>query len=114
MAFNREKIYKQAIEAIKEHNLFSVEDVIAFVPCSGSTFYEFFPASSDELVTIKDLLNDNKVRTKARLRDKLEQGRGSELIALYKLISTIDERKILADRFEGDNDTNLKIIVVEE
>ena len=96
MAYNKEKIYKQAEEAIKSHNLFFIEDIVAFLPCSKQTFYDYFPLNSDELDTLKDLLDDNKVKTKSSIRAKLwKSNKASELLALYRLIATPEEHQKL-------------------
>ena len=96
MAYNRDKIYQQAEEAIKKNNLFFVEDIVAFLPCSKQTFYDFFPLNSDELDTLKDLLDDNKVKTKSSIRAKLwKSNKASELLALYRLIATPEEHQKL-------------------
>ena len=96
MAYNQKKIYQQAEEAIKNHNLFFIEDIVAFLPCSKKTFYEFFPVESNELHTLKDLLDDNKVKTKSSIRAKLwKSNKASELLALYRLIATPEEHQKL-------------------
>jgi hypothetical protein len=43
MAYDKKKIYEQAEESIKKNNLFFIEDIVAFLPCSKPTFYDFFP-----------------------------------------------------------------------
>jgi len=96
MAYNRDEIYQQAQAAIRDHNLFFIEDVVAFLPISKSTFYEFFPVESDESNALKKMLEDNKTRTKASIRNKLYKGKGGDLIALYKMICTEDERRALS------------------
>jgi hypothetical protein len=96
MAYDREKIYQQAEEAIKKNNLFFVEDIVAFLPCSKPTFYDFFPKNSNELNDLKDLLEDNKIKTKSSIRAKLwKSNRASELLALYRLIATPEEHQKL-------------------
>jgi hypothetical protein len=96
MAYDKTKIYEQAIEQIKKNNLFFIEDIVAFLPCSKPTFYEFFPPDSNELNTLKDLLDDNKVRTKSSIRAKLwKSNKASELLALYRLIATPEEHQKL-------------------
>ena len=96
MAYDRTKIYQQAEEAIKKHNLFFIEDIPAFLPCSRSTFYAFFPDGSDELDTLKSFLDDNKVKTKSSIRAKLwKSNKASELLALYRLIATPEEHQKL-------------------
>lgn len=96
MAYDKEKIFKQAKEQIKENNLFFVQDIVAFIPCSRSTFYELFPDGSDELDTFKELLESNKVVTKSSIRAKLwKSNKAAELLALYRLIATTEEHQKL-------------------
>ena len=96
MAYDKAKIYKQAEEAIKKNNLFFIEDIVAFVPCSKPTFYDFFPVESNELNNLKDFLERNKIKTKSSIRAKLYKGeKAAELLALYRLICTPEERQNL-------------------
>jgi hypothetical protein len=43
MAYDKLKIFQQAKEVIIKNKLFFLEDIVAFLPCASSTFYEFFP-----------------------------------------------------------------------
>lgn len=96
MAYNTKKLYQQAEKAIKENNLFFIEDIVAFIPCSKATFYEHFPADSDELNSLKELLEENKVRTKSSIRAKLwKSNKAAELLALYRLLATPEEHRKL-------------------
>jgi len=96
MAYNKEKIYNQAIEAITNNNLFFVEDIVAWLPISKATLYEFFPVESDELNNLKNLLNINKTKTKSAIRAKLfKSDKAGELLALYRLICTPEEHRLL-------------------
>ena len=96
MAYDRDEIYQQAQAAIRDHNLFFIEDVVAFLPVSKQTFYRFFPIECDEYDALKKMLEANKIRTKASIRNKLYKGKGGDLIALYKMICTEDERRALS------------------
>ena len=73
MAFDRDKLYQQAQTAITENNLFFIEDIVAFIPCSKPTFYEYFPIDSNEFNNLKGLLEQNKIRTKIRNTGKAVQ-----------------------------------------
>lgn len=96
MAYDRKKIFEQAKEQIAKNNLFFVEDVVAFLPCSRSTFYEYYPDGSDELDALKELLEENKIKTKSSIRAKLwKSTKASELLALYRLIATPEEHQKL-------------------
>ena len=97
MAYDKNKIFEQAKQQVKEHSLYFIEDVVAFLPISKPTFYEFFPVDSNEFNDIKELLENNKISTKVKLRKKLGEGdKASEILALYKLIATDEERKALS------------------
>jgi len=109
MAYDKKKIYLQAQEQIKKHNLFFIEDIVAFIPCDKTTFYKFFPVESNELNALKELLSENKIKTKSSIRSKLYKGRETGLLALYKLIGTDEERKKLSQVYQ-DVTTNGKDI----
>lgn len=103
MKYTREDIFVRAKEAIMENNLFFIRDVIAFLPCSHNVFYQLFDASKDDNNdTYKDelfgelveMLEANKITTKCKIRKKLGMGdKASELLALYRMICTPEERK---------------------
>ena len=100
MAYNQKKIYKQAKEAIEKNNLFFIEDVVAFIPCSRSTFYDYFPNGSDELDALKERLEQNKIKTKSSIRAKLYKSeKAAELLALYRLICTPEEHRLLNQQY---------------
>lgn len=100
MAYNRKKIYQQAVTAVTEHNLFFIEDIIAFVPIAKPTFYDFFPIGSNELNTLKELLEINKTTTKSAIRKKLfKSDKAGELLALYRLVCTPEERQLLNQQY---------------
>lgn len=97
MAYDQEKILEKAKAAIKDNKLYFIEDVVAYLPISKPTFYDYFKIDSNELNDIKELLEVNKIQTKVKLRKKLEDGeKAAEILALYKLIATEDERRALS------------------
>lgn len=97
MAYDRNKIFKQAKEVIVKHKLFFVEDIVAFLPISKKTFYEFFPLESDESNKLKELLETNRTELKVSMRSKWYKSNAPALqMALMKLICTDEERKKLA------------------
>jgi hypothetical protein len=104
MAYDKEKIYKQALDTIEENKLFFVEDVVSYLPCAKATFYDFFPLNSDELNTIKDALEKNKTSIKVSMRAKWYKSDNPSLqIALMKMIATDDEaHRLNGSRFVGD------------
>ena len=97
MAYDKKKIYKQCVEAITKNKLFFIEDIVAFIPCNKDTFYRFFPTESEEYDTLKGMLDENKVIVKSGIRSKLFKGsKASELVPLYRLICTDEERRALS------------------
>ena len=116
MAYDRVKIFEQAKEMIVKHKLFFVEDIIAFIPCSKQTFYDFFPVESDELDTLKTLLEVNRTTLKVSMRSKWYTSNAPALqMALMKLIATPEElRKLSMQYVESENvntNTNTSITV---
>jgi hypothetical protein len=109
MAYDKKKIFEQAKEAIDKYKLFFIEDVVAWLPCARSTFWEFFPDKSDEMDTLKDLLEKNKVEVKSALRSKWFKGNNPlTQMALYKLIGTEEEYHRIAST-KTENKQSIKI-----
>ena len=75
MAYDKVKILEKTFDVIEKHKLFFIEDVVAYLPCTKTTFYEFFPIDSDEMNTIKGMIEENKVKIKVTIRSKLLKGR---------------------------------------
>ena len=109
MAYDRKKIFEQAKEMITKHKLFFVEDIVAFLPISKKTFYEFFPLESDESNDLKELLEQNRVELKVSMRSKWYKSNAPALqMALMKLISTPEELKRLSMQY-NENNNNHKV-----
>jgi hypothetical protein len=105
MAYDRKKIYEQALDLIEKKKLFFIEDVVTLLPISKPTFYEFFEIDSNELNTIKELLDKNKIDVKNGLRNKWYNGNNPlTQMALYKLIGTEEEyHRIASTKTENKN-----------
>jgi len=92
MGYDRTTLLNQAKEIIQQKEVIFIDELISFMPCSVSTFYELFPASSEEMESIKQLINLNKVNTKTLLRKSWKDAEAPALqIALYKLCGTDEE-----------------------
>ena len=98
MAYNDiNKIFEQAKEVISKNKLFFIEDIVAFLPISKPTFYEYFKVDSDEFNILKALLETNRIEIKSSMRSKWYKSENATLqMALMKLICTDDERKRLS------------------
>ena len=119
MAYDRIKIFEQAKEMIVKHKLFFVEDIVAFLPISKPTFYDYFPIDSNEVNELKGLLETNRTELKVSMRSKWYKSNAPALqMALMKLIATPEELKKLSMQFiESENNTklnsNIKVEIVE-
>lgn len=113
MAYDKQKVFEQAKEAIIKHKLFFIDDIIAFIPIAKSTFYEWKLEQSEEL---KELLETNRTELKVSMRSKWYKSNAPALqMALMKLICNDDERKMLAMQYiESENkNTEVKPIQVQ-
>ena len=100
MAYNKDKIYEQAKEVIVKNKLFFVEDIVAFLPCNKTTFYDFFPVESNELNELKELLETNRTELKVSMRSKWYKSNAPALqMALMKLIASPEELRKLSMNF---------------
>ncbi|HNZ85602.1 MAG TPA: hypothetical protein PKN90_04655 [Paludibacteraceae bacterium] len=107
MAYDKKKIYEQAKEQIVKNNLFFVEDIVAFLPCGKSYFYDTFTLDSDEMHTLKEMLDNNKIKTKSSIRAKLYKSeKAAELLALYRLIATPEEHRLLNQQYIENKNTH--------
>jgi hypothetical protein len=97
MAYDKQKIFEQAKEMIVKHKLFFVDDIIAFLPCNKTTFYDFFPIDSNQSNELKELLNANRTELKVSMRSKWYKSNAPALqMALMKLIANEDELRKLS------------------
>lgn len=112
--YKTEDLLKTAKEAIIKNRLIFIEDIIAFLPCHKSTFYEHFPNESDNYKTMFDMLETNRTTLKVSMRSKWYTSNAPALqMALMKLIASPEElRKLSMQYIESDNtnkNTNFNI-----
>ena len=95
--YKTEDLLELSLKAIKKHNLFMLEDVVAFIPCSRATFYNHELDKIDEL---KELINANRISTKKKLQNKWFQSDNATLqMGLMKIIASIEERQRLSQSY---------------
>ena len=105
--YKTEDLLKTAKEAIIKNRLIFIEDIIAFLPCHKSTFYEHFPNESDNYKTMFDMLETNRTTLKVSMRSKWYTSNAPALqMALMKLIATPEELKKLSMQFIESENTN--------
>jgi hypothetical protein len=113
MAYDRKKIFEQAKEVIVKHKLFFIEDIVAFLPISKPTFYDFFNPDSNELNELKGLLETNRTELKVSMRSKWYKSNAPALqMALMKLIATPEELKKLSMQYNDHTTGGEKISVI--
>ena len=111
MAYKTSELEKKALEAIKKHKLFFIEDIVAYLPCDKSTFYNH---KLHELDTIKDALEKNKVEVKTSMRSKWYKSDNPTLqMGLYKLIGTEQEAERLGTTLKHSGNMDLSVVFNE-
>ncbi len=112
MAYVTEELLQKALAVTKEHNLFFIEDIVSYLPCGKQTFYTH---KLDEVDELKDLLEENKVTTKVKMRKKWSDSDNATLqISLMKLIGRGEERKRLSQSYTDHTTKGKSIIMTEE
>jgi hypothetical protein len=97
MAYKTEDLLQKAMEAIDKNKLFFIEDIIAYLPCHKSTFYEHFPNESDNYKKMLEALEKNRIELKVSMRSKWYKSNAPALqMALMKLIATPEELRKLS------------------
>lgn len=108
MAYDRKKIFEQAKEVIVKHKLFFIEDIVAFLPISKPTFYDYFKPDSDEFNELKGLMETQRTELKVKMRSKWYNSNAPALqMALMKLIASPEELKRLSMTYT-DNETKIQ------
>ena len=101
MAYDKKKIFEQAKDVTVKNKLFFTEDIVAYLPISKKTFYEYYPIGSNESDELKDLMEKNRVELKVSMRSKWYKSNSPALqMALMKLIANEDELRKLAMHYQ--------------
>lgn len=100
MAHDKGKIFNKSKQLATERNLFFIEDIVSLLPISKTTFYDYFPPDSNELNELKEILGNNHVNLKVKLRKKWEDSTAPALqMALMKLVSNQEELRRLSTTY---------------
>lgn len=88
---------EKVLQKIKENkNWVFAHDVYQGLAISKNSFYSWYALNGDERQQIDEALELNKTQTKQIIRDRLLVSKSPiALLALYRLLSTPEERKIL-------------------
>jgi hypothetical protein len=113
--YKKKDIEAKSLKAIKEHRLFFINDIPAYLPCCRATFYNL---GLDKLDTIKDALEQNKIETKNSMRAKWYKSDNATLqIALMKLISSDEERRKMSQNYNeitGIDGEDIRFVVTRK
>ncbi len=113
MAYDKDKILEQLLENIKaDDNITTFEDAAMTVAPSRQCLYNW---GFDKVDTIKEHIEDNKVSVKNFLRKQWREGNPTLQLALYKLLSTDEERRALQMEYRehsGEIKTDFKVEIV--
>lgn len=91
-----DKLVQKCLEIIKEKTILFITDLVAYLPISRATFYNY---GLDKLDILKDAIEKNRIVAKQGCRAKWYNSDNATLqIALYKLIATDEERNILSNQ----------------
>lgn len=94
----KKKYFDAILAEIAKGGLFTIVDVRAAVGMKQTSFYDYFPAESEERAAIDDALFNAKRRTVRGITAKLyNSDNPNSLIALLKLIATPEERAALSN-----------------
>lgn len=105
--YDRKKIFEQAKEQIVSKRLIFVEEVVAFLPCGKSYFYDTFKIDSHEMDELKGLIETNKISLKTSMRKKWYDSDNATLqISLMKLIASPEELKKLSMNYTENINQN--------
>lgn len=112
--WSTERMLEKALEEIeKDDNILFIEDVVAACGVSKTTFYKYIPKGSEEYEQIWAKILDNRIEVKKYIRLKLRlSGKAAELLALYRMICTDEERRIINQQYvemSGQMDNNVQI-----
>lgn len=108
------KLLEKALEEIeKDDNILFIEDVVAACGVSKKTFYKYIVKDSEEYEKVWDAITDNRIKVKKYIRLKLRlSGKAAELLSLYRMICTDDERRAINQQYvemSGQMDNNVQI-----
>jgi hypothetical protein len=112
MAYVTEELEQQALAAIEKHKLVFIEDIVAYLPCNKTTFYEH---KLNESNVIKEALLKVKTEMKVSMRSKWYESDNATLqISLMKLIAGSEERKRLSQSYTDVTTKGKSIVMTDE
>lgn len=112
MAYDKDDVKKQILEAIESYTLSNFGDVAAFIKPARGTLYTWEFDKDDD---IKRALEQNGIRRKIKIIRKLEDSdNATMLIAALKLLADDDElNRLNTQKVTADVNMNHKKVIFE-
>ena len=112
MAYDKKELEKKALLAIEKHKLMFMDHIVAFLPCSKTTFYDLQLNQSD---SIKKAVEEMRVSKKTKmLSNWIDSETPSLQIAAMKMISEEHEaHRLNGTRQEIKHDGGIKSTLIE-
>ena len=112
MAYDKKELEKKALIAIEEHKLMFMDHIVAFLPCSKTTFYDLQLNQSD---SIKKAVEEMRISKKTKmLSNWIDSETPSLQIAAMKMISEEHEaHRLNGTRQEIKHDGGIKSTLIE-
>ena len=113
--WNTEKLLAKALDEIaKDDNILFIEDVVAACGVGKTTFYRYIPKDSEEYRQVWSKILENRIEVKKYIRLKLRlSGKAAELLALYRMICTDEERRVINQQYMEMSGTLDNFVQVE-
>jgi hypothetical protein len=107
MAYDREDVIMQALRVIDDEQITRVTDLVAYLPISRATFYNW---ELDKLDVFQEKVNEIKISLKNKMKRKWIEGDNPALqIAAFKLIAEDDEvDKVTLTKVKNETNLTLK------
>lgn len=108
MAYDKEELEKLSLKVIKDEKIAWYSYLIAYLPCSSSTFYNL---EMEKVESIKEALYNNKIERKEKLVSKWENSDNATLsIAAFKLLADDQELNRLNNSQKDEDNVVKKVI----
>lgn len=110
MAYDKQVLEEKSLKIIEEKKIYFIEDLVSYLRCSKATFYNL---KLNELDSIKEAIEIQRVNLKSKLRQKWEDSDNPTLqIGLYKLVGNDSEAERLGTtlKHSGNIDSTVKHI----
>lgn len=87
-------LVEECLRIIEAANILFITDLVAFLPISRATFYNY---GLDKLDTLKEAIDKQRILTKQALRANWAKSKSPALqIALYRMIATKEEKEAIS------------------